>query len=106
MTKDTTPSADKRGVLKESQKQLFEACMLLAYEAGRMRGLVDAEYERESEEWADAFGGAVFARKFAMPKIPSVRQARSQKWKEGMTANSLNHLARAKELFGILSIPS
>lgn len=40
-----------------------------------------SEKERESEEWADAFNGCVFARKYSMPSQPiERRQIHSEKW--------------------------
>lgn len=48
------------------------------------------EEERDSEEWADAFHGAVFARKMCMPATPlERRQSHSEEWRAAKKA-SLN----------------
>jgi len=81
------------------EDQMLVACMELAYESGRMRGLVDAEEERETEEWADAFHGAVFAKKYTMPCGQVVRHARSDNWKNDLIKNSREHLSRAITIY-------
>lgn len=51
------------------------------------------EEERDSEDWADAFHGAVFARKMCMPANPiERRQPHSQEWRNAKKESFLKFM--------------
>jgi|GEM_PF-3511553 len=70
------------------------------FEYGVDYGLLLAKEERIRDEWAGAFQGSVFARKFAMPSSPAQpRQIHSDKWFEAKRKSFNNFLHLYLEAF-------
>lgn len=91
--------------LTDVQKQTIEACMMLAFEAGKWAGQVELEEHIELEQYALAAIESVYSKKNAMPmhEESQGRQAtinlRSQDWRDGVRRSSDEYLKTAVNIF-------
>jgi len=73
--------------------------LITAYECGIDYGLLLAEQERDSEDFFDAAGCAIYAKKMCVPSTPAPRRRpRSAAWRETKKASMprfLEIIARA-----------
>lgn len=91
--------------LTDAQKQTIEACMMLAFEAGKWVGQVELEEHIDREQFALAAIESVYSRNNSMPmhKESQSRQAtinlRSEKWRDGVRRSSDEYLKTAVNIF-------
>ena len=82
-------------------REVVDAALLLAFEAGKWAGQVELEEHYDRSQFAEAFLEAAYSRKNAMPLKDASNgrtvtvNLRSDKWREGVRKSSREYLDKA-----------
>lgn len=91
--------------LSDVERTTFEACLQLAFEAGKWAGQVELEEHIDREQYASIAIEAVYSRNNAMPMRDSsigkevTITLRSQEWRDGVNRSANEYLRTAVKIF-------